>query len=207
MLSDQDLNGVQEQLQDFQRRDQGYHDALSAVLQKYKSLLEDYRSLKSDYEEEKEGREKYKRLARGADRGGSVVSNGSLPSGTSRPFVVVLIDGDNYIFNDRLLHADENGGARAAQDLHNAIEKSLLARGFAHCDVLVRIYADFVSLSKRLSLSKLIKPHKRSIATFAAAFTEVRPLFDLVDAGEGTKSTFTKISGKSTLALLLPIHC
>lgn len=108
----------------------------------------------------KKAREKYIRLARGADRGGSAASNGSVASGSTRPFVVVLIDGDNYIFNDRLLHLDEEGSSRAAQELHNAIEKSLLTRGFADYDVFVRIYADFVSLSKRLSMAKLNKPHK-----------------------------------------------
>lgn len=186
MLNDTELNA----------KEQSLHDALNSLLQNYKTLSDDYKSLKSDYEEEKEGREKYKRLARGAPP--TVVSNGTngtRSSGASRPFVLVLIDGDQYTFNERLLKLEEDGGARAAQDLHNAIESCLTSKRITGCDIVVRVYADFLGLSKRLSLSKLIKPHKRSIDGFASAFNGMRPLFDFVDVGQGTDGTFKKISG------------
>ena len=184
---------------DLKAKGQSAHEAVNSLLRNYNSLLEDYRSLKSDYEEEKEGREKYKRIARGASPALGVKGSTTGSSlSTTRPFALVLIDGDHYFFNDRLLKQEAEGGAEAAQALHDEIEKCLLARGLVNCDVVVRVYADFVSLSKRLSLAKRIKPHKRSIAEFASGFTGQHPKFDFVDVGEEAGNTYKKISGMNS---------
>lgn len=197
MLQDTDLTAIEHRLQDFQRQEQGRHDTLTALLKHHESLLEDYRSLKSDYEEEKEGREKYKRLAKGVGPVASSSNNGDATS--SKPFVLMLVDGNRYLFSDHLLKADEDGGTRAAFALHGAIQRQLGHHGLEGCEIVVRVYADFVSLSKSLTAAKLIKPHKRAIASFAAGFTQARPLFDFVDSGEGSDCTFGKISGMSNL--------
>lgn len=65
MLADADINALDSHLGTIVRENQQHHDNLQNLLSKFQELLESYNNLKSDYEEEKEGRERYKRLARG----------------------------------------------------------------------------------------------------------------------------------------------
>lgn len=60
--------------------------ALPEILDRYGALIESYRRLQSVYEEERDARERYKQIARGLER---------------NPFVLVLVDGDGYVFNER----------------------------------------------------------------------------------------------------------
>jgi hypothetical protein len=80
---------------------------------------------------------------------------------------------------------------RAARMLNDAVEKYLQQSvpQARNARVIVRIYADLTSLSKKLSKSKVIGFEKRSISPFSAAFTRAISLFDFVDAldEEGTK--------------------
>lgn len=65
LLRDSDIDSLNNQLSNLSRENQSHHDNLQQVLVQFRNLLEEYGSLKSDYEEVKEGREKYKRQARG----------------------------------------------------------------------------------------------------------------------------------------------
>nr|OQO18179.1 hypothetical protein B0A51_14126 [Rachicladosporium sp. CCFEE 5018] len=152
--------------------------AVRDVLQSHATLVEEYRRLKSDYEEERDARERYKKLAKS-----STSDKGSL-------FVVVLVDGDHYIFNNDLISGGADGGKRAAQLLNQAVLESLRNTGLEHCRVVVRIYANVSALSRGLSKLRLAGPEKRSIAPFVANFNASNDLFDFIDAGEleGTKS-------------------
>ena len=169
MRSEKEMEQAAAQLSDF-RADSGRHQAtLSEMLEKYTTLIEDYKRLRSDYEEERDSRERYKQMARGQER---------------NPFVMVLIDGDGYIFDDGLISSGADGGQRAAHLLNQAVEDSLRSRGLDHCRVMVRIYANLSGLSKALSRSKLAGPEKRSLAPFVANFNRSNELFDFIDAGE-----------------------
>ncbi|KAK0265287.1 hypothetical protein LTR91_004038 [Friedmanniomyces endolithicus] len=132
----------------------------------------------SDYEEARDSRERYKQIARKQER---------------NPFVLVLLDGDNYVFEDDLVTDKIEGGQRAAQRLEDAVKRSLRHRGLEHCSVMVRIYADLVGLSKGLSRFKLAGPEKRSLTNFAVNFTRTNDLFDFVDAGDLEGTTNSKI--------------
>lgn len=134
--------------------------------------------MKSDYEEERDSRERYKQMARGQER---------------NPFVLVLVDGDGYIFDDDLVSNGAEGGQRAAHLLNNAILASLRTRGLENCRIMVRVYTNLVGLSKTLSKIKLCGPEKRSLAAFAANFTRSNGLFDFVDAGELKENADSKI--------------
>jgi chromosome segregation ATPase len=68
MLRDSDIDSLTNHLGALSKENQKHHETLQDVLGQFKCLLEDYSSLKSDYEEVKEGREKYKRQARGQVR-------------------------------------------------------------------------------------------------------------------------------------------
>ncbi|KAI0016617.1 hypothetical protein F4780DRAFT_758443 [Xylariomycetidae sp. FL0641] len=164
MLSEKELEDAAHQLADFR-----HNNALSTILERYSDLLANYKRLKSDYEEEREGRERYKQLARGQER---------------NPFVLVLVDGDGYIFDEEMVAAGAEGGSRAAQRLNEAIKSNLRKKGLEDCEIVIRVYANLVGLSKALSKAGLCGAEKRSLAPFVASFTRSYGLTDFVDAGE-----------------------
>ncbi|AEO68290.1 d4bad0f5-b61c-42d7-94dc-d939106025be [Thermothielavioides terrestris] len=164
MLSDQEIERAEAQLAEYKRS-----DALSRLLEQYAVLIEDYKRLKSDYEEEREAREKYKQLARDQER---------------NPFVLLLVDGDGYVFNDTLLAKRADGGSAAAQLLHEEVKASLRRKGLEHCQVMVRIYANVFGLSKTLSKTGVVGADSRSLAPFIASFNRSYGLTDFVDAGQ-----------------------
>ncbi|KAK5733566.1 hypothetical protein LTR17_009554 [Elasticomyces elasticus] len=100
------------------------------------------------------------------------------------PYVVVLVDGDGYVFDDEYLTDRNAGGLRAAQELDQAVTKDLRSLDLEHCQVMVRVYADYIGLSKTLSRAGLAGADKRSLAPFAADFTRSNEVFDFCDAGE-----------------------
>ncbi|TKA50623.1 hypothetical protein B0A55_13247, partial [Friedmanniomyces simplex] len=178
MLTDQELESSSAQLAAFRLVSTQQQESLAQVLEKYDTLVEDYKNLKSDYEEARDSRERYKQMARGQER---------------NPFVLVLVDGDGYVFEDDLVSNKDEGGQRAAQLLDAAVKRSLRDRGLDQCRIMVRIYANLAGLSKVLSRVKLAGPEKRSLAPFAANFTRTNDLFDFVDAGELKENADSKI--------------
>lgn len=80
---------------------------------------------------------------------------------------------------------------RAARMLDDAVEKYIKrnVHNAAMSRIVVRIYANFTSLSKQLAKSKLTGFERRSMASFAAGFTRAIGSFDFVDAldEEGTR--------------------
>ncbi|KAJ2992226.1 hypothetical protein NUW58_g2239 [Xylaria curta] len=148
------------------------------VLQHYADLLNSYRLLKSDLEEERVNRERYKQLARTQER---------------NPFVLVIVDGDGYIFNDEFLLMGPDGGSQAAQHLNNVVKKSLHGKGLDNCDIMIRVYANLNSLSRTLSKHGLVSAEKRSLSPFMANFNRSYGLTDFVDAGELKENADFKI--------------
>ncbi|KAK4112481.1 hypothetical protein N656DRAFT_753415, partial [Canariomyces notabilis] len=164
MLTDQEIARAAARLAEFRRS-----DALSQLLDQYEVLLDDYKRLKSDYEEEREAREKYKQMARDQER---------------NPFVLVLVDGDGYVFNESLIAQRAEGGSSAAQMLNDEIKASLRRKGLEHCQVMVRIYANVFGLSKALSKVGLGGNESRSLGPFIASFNRCYGLTEFVDAGQ-----------------------
>lgn len=175
MLTDKELDEAAQQLTDYRR-----NDKLKDVLDTHEALLEKYRRLKSDYEEERDSRERYKQLARGQER---------------NPFVLVLVDADGYVFNDSLITAGADGGSQAAQLLNEGVKASLRRKGLEHCEIMVRVYANVVGLSKALNKAGLVGAEKRSLANFIANFNRSYPLTDFVDAGELKENADFKLRG------------
>jgi hypothetical protein len=167
MLNDQEIERAAAQLADYKRS-----DALSHLLEQYAVLIDDYKRLKSDYEEERESREKYKQMAKDQER---------------NPFVLVLVDGDGYVFNDTLLAKrpdGPNGGSAAAQMLNDEVKVSLRRKGLEHCQVMVRVYANVFGLSKVLSKNGVVGADSRSLSPFIASFNRSYGLTEFIDAGQ-----------------------
>lgn len=180
MLNESELAGLDRALTDFRLTSTRHHDSLQELTDNYSQLLEDYRRLRSDYEEEKESREKYKKLARGQER---------------NPFVLVLVDGDGYIFEDALIKAGAEGGVKAANLLNAAVKDRLLRFGHDVADsrIMVRIYSNLAGLSKALARAGLSGNEARSLSPFSASFTRAQDLFDFVDAGDKKENADFKI--------------
>ncbi|KNG44705.1 hypothetical protein TW65_08484 [Stemphylium lycopersici] len=147
------------------------------LLKEYGQLLDDYKVLKIAY------KEKEKELVAKS----VAVATPSAPAAASssrNPYVLMLVDGNDYIFNDELIREKEEGGMRAARMLNDAVEKYLQQNipKAQSARIIVRIYADLTNLSKQLARSKVSGLEKRSIAPFSAAFTRTMSLFDFVDA-------------------------
>ncbi|KAI1434949.1 hypothetical protein GGR50DRAFT_659433 [Xylaria sp. CBS 124048] len=173
MLTDKEIDDAARKLADFRTR-----SAEEDFLQQYADLLVSYKTLKSDYEEEKAGRERYKQLARNHEQ---------------NPFVLLLVDGDGYIFNDEYLRQGIDGGLRAAHHLNSAIRKSLQAKDLENCHVMVRVYANLANLSRTLAKNGLSTADKRSLSPFVASFNRSYGLMDFVDAGELKENADFKI--------------
>ncbi|MCJ1477314.1 hypothetical protein MMC13_005985 [Lambiella insularis] len=121
----------------------------------------------------------------------------------NNPFVLLLVDGDHYIFDQQLLKAGAEGGAEAARLLLESVKThiqelddgvSSVYAGATQWRVMVRVYANFTGLSAALlragfgkSINDLIK--------FAGGFTRGQPLFDFVDAGTEKEGADHKIRG------------
>ncbi|KAK4143462.1 uncharacterized protein C8A04DRAFT_12389 [Dichotomopilus funicola] len=164
MLSDQAIEQAAAKLAAYQR-----NDALSQLLEEYAVLIDNYKRLKSDYEEERDSREKYKQMAKDQER---------------NPFVLVLVDGDGYLFNDTYLSQRSEGGGPAAQALNDEIKASLRRKGLEHCEVMIRIYANVFGLSKVLSKTGVVGADSRSMAPFIAGFNKSYGLTEFIDAGQ-----------------------
>ena len=170
------------------------HSIIGDILENYGRLLQDHKRLLSDLEEERDRREFYKQQAKGQDRDS---------------YVLVLIDGDGYVFADDLISkyvdghrkCTEEGGLKAADLLDNAIKNDLKTRGLDKCRVEALVYANVAGLSKALARQGLAGQHSRSLAAFATGFTRGRSHFDYVDAGELKEGADFKLKAKFESAI------
>ncbi|KAJ5577985.1 Zinc finger CCCH-type [Penicillium hispanicum] len=181
MLRDSDIDSLNRHLASLSRENQKHHENLQDLLQQFQSLVEDYSSLKSDYEEVKDGRDKYKKQARGQDR---------------NPFVLVLVDGDGYLFKEHFIKAGSEGGINAARELNEAVRElmhSTMGMQADQCRIMVRVYANILGLSKVLARAGLVGHEARSLSSFTSAFNRAQDLFDFVDAAEKKEGSDFKI--------------
>ncbi|KAH7346028.1 hypothetical protein BKA66DRAFT_433485 [Pyrenochaeta sp. MPI-SDFR-AT-0127] len=178
MLADGKINSMDTHLEEFKLKDHTRQNDLQNLLKEYGQLLDDYKVLKRVFEEK-------------STKNGTAYKTGFSIDKARNAYVLVLIDGNGYIFNDELIRDKEEGGMRAARMLSDAVDKYLQQSvpEAASSRVIVRIYADLTNLSKQLAKSKVAGLEKRSIAPFSAAFTRAISLFDFVDAldEEGTR--------------------
>ncbi|KAK4234745.1 hypothetical protein C8A03DRAFT_46988 [Achaetomium macrosporum] len=174
MLSDQEIEQAAAQLAKYKEDNE-----LSRLLDQHAVLIEEYKRLKSDYEEGRETRERYKQMAKVQEH---------------NPFVLVLVDGYDYVFNESLLAKRADGGTAASQMLNNVVKTSLRRKGLEHCQVMVRIYANVLALSRLLSKLGLISGGETSaLGSFIASFNRAYGLTDFVDVGRQNENIVFKL--------------
>ncbi|KAJ5147460.1 hypothetical protein N7526_000812 [Penicillium atrosanguineum] len=162
MLRESDIDSLNNHLASLSVENKKHNENLQNLLDQFQNLLEDYSSLQSDYEEVKEGREKYKRQARGQER---------------NPFVLVLVDGDGYLFKEHFLKAGSEGGIDAARELSDSVKELM--------------HSTMGPQSRQLSHH--VGHEARSISPFASGFNRAEGLFDFVDAADKKEGSDFKI--------------
>ncbi|KAL5118547.1 hypothetical protein ACEQ8H_003562 [Pleosporales sp. CAS-2024a] len=180
MLTEGRIDSLDAHLEQFKLNNRTAQLDLSNLLKEFGQLLNDYKDLKKAYDA---------KFAKAATKNTAAPTR---PAGQPHsPYVLMLVDGDGYIFNDEFIRDREEGGMRAARVLNEAVEKYLHrdVPGARASRIVVRIYADLTHLSKQLAKSNLTGFEKRSVGAFSAAFTRAISSFDFIDAldEEGTK--------------------
>ncbi|PVI05055.1 hypothetical protein DM02DRAFT_610926 [Periconia macrospinosa] len=170
MLEDAKLDSLDTRLEQFKRNNSIAQSHLQSVLKEYGQLLEEYKALK------------HAKALDAVQAQHAASPDSVIPR---NPYVLVLVDGNGYIFNDELIREKEEGGMRAARMLNDAVEgyvrDSLPKKVFQGSRIIVRIYADLTNLSVRLAKAKLCGNEKRSLAHFTAGFTRTINFFDFMD--------------------------
>lgn len=164
MLTDGMLDEASKALAEYRRT-----DSLPQILSSYAYLIDDYKRLKREYEGVTAGLDHSKRLPSAPD---------------SKDCVLVIVDGDQYIFDSDFILDGEEGGSRAAKQLRTAIEASLRRKRTGKYYIIMRVYADFHALSSSLSKKGLCGETERSIASFAVGFNKAFGLSDMVDSSK-----------------------
>ena len=120
-------------------------------------------------------------------------------------FILVLIDGDGMIFQDRLIQQGEAGGKEAAALLYAHVQKYIhqnIPELPSDYKIVARVYANLKGLADVCNRAGILDS-PTTMDDFMRGFTGNKQLFDFVDVGMGKDRADDKISGQSRL---LPVH-
>ena len=172
--------------------DRSLHQSAAVLPEQYEyspercpEIFQHYATLKNDHELL---RSRYERLVKLHEP-----STQTSPKVGQDPFVLVLVNGNGYVFDDFVKGGIE-GGQWVAQLLNNAVESSLQEKDLGHCRIMVRVYANLDALVLELLKETLNgRATFRFLTRFVANFTASRDMFDFVDAGRDNDSADAKI--------------
>lgn len=117
-----------------------------------------------------------------------------------QPFVLVLIDGDAYYFQDQYVSAGKKGGSNLAQDIRNEIGRLAEARADISKDtaIVVRMFMNKVNAcsatTQRLG-EQLMRPFDACLTNASQSLS----LFDVIDCGMGKERVDSKIHANFNL--------
>lgn len=117
---------------------------------------------------------------------------------SKNPFILVLIDGDGYLFQDNYLKNVEFGGGDAAHKLLSEIKDKTgvdqLQSLPPDTQVVVNIYANKRGLTGALLEAEVIS-HPNDMEEFFCKFTQSETHFQLIDCGPGKERVDAKLRG------------
>ena len=115
-------------------------------------------------------------------------------------FVLVLVDGDGYIFQSKFFQNKESGGAEAAQQLLSDVKTYVKANPSKDIstdfEVMVNVYANKKGLAKTLTEAGYLSG-EAELESFFRQFNQSQPLFHFIDCGYGKESADAKLRGES----------
>ncbi|KAL8723278.1 MAG: hypothetical protein Q9225_000400 [Loekoesia sp. 1 TL-2023] len=191
-----------ERLENFKKSDEERHGFLkvkiiSELVEAYSQLERELSTAKSDHLDQLNSRRLWQDKAQVAE----ARLKESYESAATNGFILCLIDGDGYLFDESLIRQGAIGGGEAANRLLDKI-KAYIQRydGAIHWKIIVRVYANLEGLLKKYSYIGFNEEEK-ALRQFVAGFTQSQPLFDFVDAGQGKERADHKI--KEQLGLFM----
>jgi hypothetical protein len=114
------------------------------------------------------------------------------------PFILVLIDGDGYLFQENYLKDPKSGGGDAAHRLLSEVKDRVKAARLQSMSfdyqVVVNVYANKRGLTGALLDAGIIS-HPNDLEDFFFKFTQTQTLFQFIDCGPGKERVDTKIRG------------
>lgn len=109
--------------------------------------------------------------------------------------MLLLVDGDGYLFDESLVKQGADGGLKAAQTLQHVMQDRVRRMGFPdETKIVVRIYLNLQGSSQTYCRFGVVGSQARSIAPFTSAFSTFES-FDIVDCGTKRESCEAKIKG------------
>lgn len=128
-----------------------------------------------------------------------------MTSQSRNPFILVLVDGDGYIFHDQYLKNPESGGGDAAHRLLSQVTECINAAQ-SHTlppdsEILVYIYANKRGLTGALLEAGIIS-NPTELENFLCKFTQSQAHFQFVDCGPGKERVDAKVRGAEFASLV-----
>ncbi|KAF2660893.1 hypothetical protein K491DRAFT_688013 [Lophiostoma macrostomum CBS 122681] len=169
------------QMESFKRSDEAREEMLRDILERYEILLQERTILKQDYAMEQSMRRSLQGRVEHLESDLKGVDNNS--------FVLALIDGDGYVFQDMLLQAAADGGSEAASKLQQAIREHVVSlysdsNSAASWPIVTHIYLSLDKFAQTLVKAGILKL-QQDFRAFAQAFSVNQPLFSIIDVGFG----------------------
>lgn len=177
---------LKQQFETFKQQDATRQELADGLIDQVADLEARIYRAQSDLEDQNEIRAKWKQRAEKAE-----------DAQARNQFVLVLIDGDGYIFQSKFLQNRESGGAAAAQQLLSDVKvyvKESLGMS-AEYEVMVNVYANKKGLAKTLSEAGYISTES-DLENFFCKFNQSHPLLHFLDCGYGKESADAKLRGK-----------
>ncbi|KAI1816528.1 hypothetical protein GGS20DRAFT_537304 [Poronia punctata] len=174
-----------EQLNYYRHMDEQRNNLIQDMMQKIEEDANTIANLQLDLDDQKKSRAQYQSRALAFE---NEISRWTQKLNTGS-FVVVLIDGDGAKFREEFLRDHEQGAARAAWKLKEAVKN---ANGGHDIPIIVRVYANVNDLARSLRLSG-VTDQDDSLRLFAQNFTNTTADFDFINVGKGKENTDSKI--------------
>ncbi|KAL8754885.1 MAG: hypothetical protein Q9199_004029 [Rusavskia elegans] len=175
----------------FKRSDEERQDFIKALVEMNIKLENDLKIANSDHLDQLNSRRIWQERAQSYEI--------KLNETTTNGFLLCLIDGDGYLFEDNLVSQGATGGGEAANRLLNNIKCHIQKHdGAMHWKIIVRVYANIEGLLKKFAYIGFTEEEK-ALRQFVAGFTQSQPLFDFVDAGQGKERADHKIKEQLSL--------
>ncbi|KAF4447780.1 c-x8-c-x5-c-x3-h zinc finger protein [Fusarium austroafricanum] len=136
-------------------------------------------------------RELQKTLDETEDRAKCVLAENNEIKNTN-PYILILIDGDGLIFDNRYISQGLEGGKEAARDLHTVIANLCAHERTGSLEIICHVVANVSGLSKALCRDGSIEDPSL-MREFALGFTQAKTFFDFIDVGYGKERADYKI--------------
>lgn len=191
-----------ERLEGFKQADEDRYGFIKDLVEAYNKLESELNVAKSDHLDQLNSRRIWQEKAQLAE----MRLKESHESAAINGFMLCLIDGDGYLFDESLIRQGAIGGGEAANRLLNNIKAHVQKYdGAVHWKIIVRVYVNLEGLLKKYAYIGFNEEEK-ALRQFVAGFTQSQPLFDFVDAGQGKERADHKI--KEQLGLFVSnIQC